>query len=270
MSSHCCVRLRGFARMRARRVLLGGASYFRAGLILCVFVLAAFLLGCPNKTPVATATPPPPPPPAPVASIEVSPSTVQSGESVTITWKTENASAVTIEPLGAVLPSGSQTMTPTESTTYHLTAKGPGGVQESDARVTVTTAAAAPAPSTITEEDLTDAAANRLDVFFDSDQYSIRPDQFNRIRNDVDFFKQHPELQITVVGHCDELGSTEYNLALGWRRASEVKAALETAGVNAARIQIKTMGKEEPFCNEQSDHCMGLNRRAHFVTTMEP
>jgi peptidoglycan-associated lipoprotein len=269
MSSHCFVRRR-FVRLRARGVLLGGAGYFRVGLILCVCMLAAFLSGCPNKTPVATATPPaPPPPPAPVISIEVSPSTVQSGESVTITWKTENASAVTIEPLGAVLPSGSQTAMPTESTTYHLTAKGPGGVQESDARVTVT-AAAAQAPSNITEEDLADAAANRLDVFFDSDQYSIRPDQFNTIRNDADFFKQHPELQITVEGHCDELGSTEYNLALGVRRASEVKTALETAGVNAGRIQIISYGKEQPFCNDESDRCMRLNRRAHVVTSVAP
>ena len=242
----------------------GRGRYF---LLLLAMLAAAVLSGCPSKTPVATA-PPPPPPPTPTATIEVTPATVQAGQPVTITWKTENATDVAIDPVGAVQANGSQTATPTQSTTYHITAKGPGGVQEADARVTVTGASESQAASG-GEEALQGEGANRLDVFFDTDDFSIRPDQLVTIKNDADFLKQHPDMRIVVEGHCDELGSTEYNLALGDRRATEVKAALEKAGVNSHRVRTISYGKEQPFCQEQSDDCWRMNRRAHLVPDMQ-
>jgi peptidoglycan-associated lipoprotein len=248
----------------ARRSLRGLVSYL---LFFFATVAVTMLSGCSSKTPVAQ-TPPPPPPPAPTATIEVTPATVQAGQPVTITWKTENATTVTIDPVGAVQINGSQTVTPSESITYHITAKGPGGVQESDARVTVTAAAAAQ-PGASGEEALLADAASRLDVFFDTDDFSIRPDQQGTIRNDADFLKQHPGLRIVVQGHCDELGSTEYNLALGDRRAEEVKTALEKAGVNSRRMRTISYGKEQPFCQESSDDCWRMNRRAHLVPDMQ-
>ncbi len=248
----------------ARRAFRGLVSYL---LLFLVTFAVTMLTGCPSKTPVAQ-TPPPPPPPAPTATIEVSPATVQAGQPVTLTWKTENATTVAIDPLGAVQASGSQTVTPTESTTYHIMAKGPGGVQESDARVTVTGAAAAEQPTGNSEEALAEAV-NRLDVFFDTNDFSIRPDQLTTIRNDADFLKQHTELRIVVEGHCDETGSTEYNLALGDRRAMEVKTALEKAGVNSRRMRTISYGKEQPFCQESSDDCWRMNRRAHIVPDMQ-
>lgn len=249
----------------ARRALHGLVSYL---LLFFVTLAVTVLSGCPSKTPVAQ-TPPPPPPPAPTATIEVTPATVQAGQPVTLTWKTENATTVAIDPVGAVQANGSQTVTPSESTTYHITAKGPGGVQESDARVTVTGAAAAAQPGAGSEEALLAEAAGRLDVFFDTNDFSIRPDQLTTIRNDADFLKQHPELSIVVEGHCDETGSTEYNLALGDRRAMEVKTALEKAGVNSRRMRTISYGKEQPFCQEQSDDCWRMNRRAHIVPDMQ-
>jgi peptidoglycan-associated lipoprotein len=236
---------------------------FRSCLLLAFAALSlALLSGCPSKTPVAQA-PPPPPPPAPTATIEAAPATVQPGQPVVLTWKTENATDVSIDSVGAVPASGSKTVTPSESTTYRLTAKGPGGVKESDARITVL-ATAAQGLTNNSEEALATEEATRLDVFFDSDDYSIRPDQFVTIKNDAAFLKEHPEVKIVVAGHCDEKGSTEYNLALGDRRAAEVKSALEKAGVSPNRMRAISYGKEQPFCQEESDACWKLNRRAHL------
>lgn len=239
-------------------------GHFRSlPLIAFVALAVAVLSGCPSKTPVASTPPAPPAPTAPTANIEAAPATVQPGQPVVITWKTENATDVRIDPVGAVPTSGSKTITPSESTTYHLTAKGPGGVQESDARITVIAASAANSANN-PEEAIPTEAATRLDVFFDTDDYSIRPDQFTTIRNDAAFLKEHPELHIVVEGHCDEMGSTEYNLALGDRRAAEVKVALEKAGVSPNRMRAISYGKEQPFCHEESDSCWKMNRRAHI------
>lgn len=236
--------------------------------VLAITALVAVLTGCPpSKTPVAQ-TPPPPPPPAPTAAIDAAPTEVQQGQPVTITWKTQNATDVAIAQIGAVQANGSQRVTPTESTTYHLTAKGPGGVQEADARVTVVAATAAQTPPPMDESTLSDAA-NRLDVFFDLDDYTIRPDQVTRIQTDAQFLKEHPEMRIVVEGHCDEMGSTEYNIGLGDRRATEVKTALEKAGVSPARIKTISYGKELPVCTEQTEDCWRKNRRAHITPDVQ-
>jgi peptidoglycan-associated lipoprotein len=244
-------------------------GHFRSCLLLGFAVLCiAIFSGCPNKTPVAQ-TPPPPPPPAPAATIEATPATVQPGQQVVITWKTENATDVSIDPVGAVQASGSTTVTPSDSTTYHLTAKGPGGVQVADARITVAAPSTQPEATNTTEESLPTGETIRFDIFFDIDEFSIPPNQFATIRNDAAFLKEHPDLRIVVEGHCDELGSTEYNLALGDKRAAEVKLALEKAGVSPSRIRTISYGKEQPFCQEESDACWKMNRRAHIVPDLE-
>lgn len=231
-----------------------------------VALSVAFFASCPSKTPVAR-TPAPPPPPAPAASIEVTPATAPPGQAVVISWKTENATDISIDPLGAVQSSGSKTVTPNESTTYRLTAKGPGGVQQAEARVTVVAAATG---TRNPEEELTAQDSTRLDVFFDTNDYFIRPDQSGTIQKDAAFLNEHPDLRIVIEGHCDETGSTEYNLALGDRRAEEVKDALEKAGVNPSRMRSVSYGKEQQFCTEESEACWRLNRRAHIVPDTQP
>src|SRR5882757_3803062 len=83
---------------------------------------------------------PPPPPPAPTASLTASPNSVDKGQATTLTWQTTNATDVSIDGIGAVQSSGSQQVTPSDSTTYHLVAKGSGGTQEATTRVTVSSA----------------------------------------------------------------------------------------------------------------------------------
>jgi peptidoglycan-associated lipoprotein len=229
-----------------------------------VSLAAVLMLGACHKK---TAPPPPPPPPSvagPTAAISVSPDTVQAGQSATLTWQTSNATDVSIDGIGAVQPSGSQQVTPADSTTYHLVAKGSGGTQEATTRLTVTQA---PAPTVVTssptEEDLFGRTVK--DVYFDYDKSDIRGDQQASIQSDMLFLNQHPNIGFTVEGHCDDRGSTEYNLALGDQRASAVKAALTTAGINASRIKTISYGKEKPFCLEENEACWQQNRRGHFV-----
>jgi peptidoglycan-associated lipoprotein len=215
-----------------------------------------------------TAPPPPPPPPpaaAPTASISVSPDTIQPGQSATLTWQTSNASDVSIDGIGAVQPSGTQQVSPTDSTTYHLLAKGSGGTQEATTRLTVTPPPQAEAPRapSPTEEDLFGHSVR--DIFFDYDKSNIRPDQQAAVQADAQFLNQHSDISFTVEGHCDERGSTEYNLALGDQRASAVKSALASAGVSAGRIKTISYGKEKPFCMDSNESCWQQNRRGHLV-----
>jgi peptidoglycan-associated lipoprotein len=230
-----------------------------------VFVLGAIMmLGACKKKTAPPPPPPPPPPPAPTASLSANPNTIQKGQSTTLSWQTTNANDVTIDGIGAVKPNGSQQVTPADSTTYHLTAKGDGGSQEATARVTVTAPPPPPPPPpSMSEQEM--FAQNVKDVFFDYDKYDIRPDQQGSVQSDAHFLGQHPTITFIIEGHCDERGSTEYNLALGTNRAETVKSALVQAGVAANRIKTISYGKEKPFCTEHNEQCWQQNRVGHFV-----
>ena len=180
-----------------------------------------------------------------------------------LSWETYNATDVSIDGIGAVQPVGSQQVTPTDSTTYTLTAKGPGGTQTATARVTVTSPPPPPPPPSASEEEL--FAENVKDIYFDYDKGDIRSDQQGALGGDISFLKQHPNVRFTVEGHCDERGSTEYNLALGDTRANAVKNALVQGGVSASNIKTISYGKEKPFCTEHAESCWQENRRGHFV-----
>jgi peptidoglycan-associated lipoprotein len=229
------------------------------------FALGAILmLGACHKKAAPPPPPPPPPPASPTASISVSPDTIQKGQSATLSWQTSNATDVSIDGIGAVQASGSQKVSPADSTTYHLVAKGAGGTQEATTRLTVTQppppVVAVPSP---TDEDL--FGQNVKDVYFDYDKSDIRADQQAALQADIAFLNQHPNISFTIEGHCDDRGSTEYNLALGDKRASSVKNALTTGGISASRIKTISYGKEKPFCMEDNETCWQENRRGHFV-----
>lgn len=162
-------------------------------------------------------------------------------------------------------PNGSQQVNPSDSTTYTLTAKGEGGTQTATARVTVNAPPPPPQPQQPTSSDEELFAQNVKDVYFDYDKSDVRADQQSAIQADVAFLQQHSNISFTVEGHCDERGSTEYNLALGDNRASAVKNALVAGGISADRIKTVSYGKEKPFCTEHNEQCWQQNRRGHFV-----
>jgi len=235
--------------------------------LLTLALCGLLVLGaCKKKVAPAPAAPPPPPPPAPTASLTANPSTIEKGQSATLTWQTGNATDVNIEGVGKVDANGSTQVTPTDSTTYRLTAKGPGGTQDATARVTVTQPPPPPPPAP-TETDEQAFARNMKDIFFDYDKYDLRPGDQSAVSANADFLKSHPAIKFTIEGHCDERGSTEYNLALGDNRANAAKAALVQAGVPADRIRTISYGKEKPFCTQSSEDCWQQNRRAHFALT---
>jgi len=224
---------------------------------------AVMLLGACKKKAAPPPPPPPPSSPAPSASLSASPNTINKGESTTLTWQTTNATDVSIDGVGPVEANGSKQVTPTDSTTYHLVAKGAGGTQDATARVTVNAAPPPPPTSNLTEEEM--FAQNIKDVYFDYDSDAIRPDQQASIQADAKFLNAHASIPFIVEGHCDDRGSTEYNLALGDRRANAVKSALTAAGVTASRIKTISYGKEKPFCTESNEACWQQNRRGHFA-----
>ncbi|HEX6467078.1 MAG TPA: peptidoglycan-associated lipoprotein Pal [Terriglobales bacterium] len=225
------------------------------------------IAGChKNSKPAAPPPPPPPAPSAPTATLSANPATVNAGQATQLTWNTENATDVTIDGIGKVDLNGSQSVTPTASTTYRLVAKGPGGQQEATTRVTVNTPppveAGTPAP-TMTDQQLFEQ--NVKDVFYDYDSYQLRPNDQQQLAAAAQVINQHPNWKVRIEGYCDERGSTEYNMALGESRAQTAKQALVSAGVDGSRISTISYGKEKPFCTQSTEECMQQNRRAHFV-----
>jgi peptidoglycan-associated lipoprotein len=221
------------------------------------------LAGCAKK--VAKATPPTPPAPAPAAptaTLAANPSVIQQGQPSILTWQTSNASEIAIAGLGTLPPSGSRSITPSESITYTLVAKGPGGTKDVSARITVNAPVVKATPSPTNEELF---SRNVKDVFFDYDKSAIRSGDTATVQNNEAFLAQHPSIKVLVEGHCDDRGSAEYNIVLGASRAEAVKRTLVQEGVPAERIRTISYGKEKPFCSQDNEQCWQQNRVGHFV-----
>jgi peptidoglycan-associated lipoprotein len=229
-----------------------------------VLLAALVIAGCGTKTkPIPREQTAPASVLAPTAQLSATPALVSANDQVQLSWRTTNASTVSIDGIGDVPSSGVKTVTPTASTTYHLVAKGDGGTAEATARVTVNGPPAVVVPnSTMSAEE--EFKSNVQDIFFDYDSYDIRGDAQATLSRDASYLVSHPEVKIVLGGYCDERGSNEYNLALGQNRADAAKNALVTAGVAANRIRVISYGKEKPFCSESTEECWQQNRRGGF------
>ena len=244
---------------------LASRSLYRTGLLVTL-AAAVFAFGCAKKK-VAPPPPPPPPPPAaarPTVTLQASPSSINKGESATLSWNSTDATQLSIAPdVGDVTAQGSTKVTPSDSTTYTITATGPGGSTSATATVSVN---APPPPPPPPQVDLDKLFVQEVrDAYFDYDKADIRADARVALSTTADFLKRYPSIRATIEGHCDERGSTEYNLGLGDRRASAVKQYLVSLGVSADRLSTVSFGKEKPFCNEHNEACYQQNRRGHFV-----
>lgn len=210
-----------------------------------------------------------PPPARPTVTLQASAGSIPKGETVTLTWSSTDATQLNLQPgVGAVAPEGSTKVSPAESTTYSLTASGPGGNVEAIARVNVTAAAPPPAPepAKAPEPAMEELFTREVqDAYFDFNKADIRDDSRAALTKTAEFLKKYPQMRVNIEGHCDERGSTEYNLVLGDRRAQAVRQYMTSLGIPAERMTGIGIGKEHPFCTESTEDCWQKNRRGHFV-----
>jgi peptidoglycan-associated lipoprotein len=239
------------------------------GAFFTAILALALVAGC-KKKPLAAPPPPPPPPPAaakPTVSLSANPTSINKGDSSTLSWTSTDATTLTISPeVGAVTAQGSTKVTPSDSTTYTITASGPGGSADSSVRITVA-APPPPPPPPPTRDENAEFLANVHTVYFDFNKADIRADQRDGLAHSAEYLRQNPQIKLNIEGNCDSRGSTEYNLLLGDRRAAAVKNYLVQLGISADRINTVSYGKEKPVCTEENESCWQQNRNGHPVKT---
>jgi peptidoglycan-associated lipoprotein len=142
-------------------------------------------------------------------------------------------------------------------------AQGPSGIRE------------ATSPSDTPRGSLSEAQSGKLpidaptsplkEVYFGYDRYDLDTEARATLKSNADWLKANVAVRVEVEGHCDERGTSEYNLALGAKRSQAVKDYLVTLGVAAARLSTISYGEELPVCREQNEDCWQKNRRARSV-----
>ena len=131
---------------------------------------------------------------------------------------------------------------------------------------------AVPMPSTVSavpSHPVADSSANAAEftdavksAYFDYDSYELRPDAKSALQQDAGYLKTHADLHVVVGGYSDERGTSEYNIALGEKRASAARDALIANGVSPAQLEVVSYGKEVQTCTAENEACFQLNRRA--------
>jgi len=109
------------------------------------------------------------------------------------------------------------------------------------------------------------AEASLQDVFFAYDSWTIPEDGRQALSRDAEWLKSNPSALVKVEGHCDERGTSAYNLVLGEKRSKAARNYLVELGVGANRLSVVSYGKERPSCNEHAESCYQQNRRGHLV-----
>jgi peptidoglycan-associated lipoprotein len=238
----------------------------KAALVATLALLAA--AGCHKKqaAPPPSAMAPESTTPPPTASITADPPAIDLGQSVVLNWRTSNATSVSIDGIGEVPVNGTQTVSPSSSTNFHLVAKNEGGTTEANVRVTVRVPEVPAAPADNGNNMGSDAVFHSKvqDIFFAYDSYDLSPEADSSITSAAAYLNANPAIKILIGGYCDDRGSAEYNITLGENRANAAKTALVSAGVTGDRIRVVSYGKEKQFCSEENESCWQQNRRDQF------
>jgi peptidoglycan-associated lipoprotein len=103
------------------------------------------------------------------------------------------------------------------------------------------------------------------DINFDFDKYNLKPEAQEILKKGAPAYLKYRDYKLVVEGHCDEQGTSEYNLALGEKRATEAAKYLADLGIEKARIKTISYGKEMPLDKGHDEAAWAKNRRAHFV-----
>jgi peptidoglycan-associated lipoprotein len=149
-------------------------------------------------------------------------------------------------------------------------ARPPAETPAPETRVAPPPAAQPPAvESNVLSEDLRELNQKGYlkDAYFDYDKADLRDDARSALAADAEWLKKYRSIQFLIEGHCDERGTSEYNLALGDRRANAAREYLASLGIDGSRIRTVSYGKERPFCTQSTESCWQENRRAHFLIT---
>lgn len=218
-------------------------------------------------TPAAPATQGPPPNRAPTVKARCEPCTVEVGRQLT-------ASADAQDPDGDTLtyrwtsPTGSFGNAGDRQTPW----TAPGQVGAVPLTVTVSDGKGMTATDTVTVQVIAPAAKKQVtfeDVHFDFDRYSLRPEATRLLDEAVTAMQQDASLRITIEGNTCNIGTAEYNLALGERRANAVRDYLTSRGIAASRLQTVSYGEERPKFDNSREETRRMNRRAALVVRLQ-
>ena len=200
------------------------------GLLLCFFIIIA--AGCAKKTTIAE---------EPVFVTKEQPAAVE-----------QSAETAAPESAASLPPAVSE-----ESEKDWLQKQLAQGrdIQELAAKESTAEGAAGPSRGTVELDD----------IHFSFDQYDLSSEARNVLKQHADWLLKHDAFAVVIEGHCDERGTTEYNLALGQRRASEAMKFLIDLGVDGKRIKTISYGKEMPLDPGHNEDAWAKNRRDHFV-----
>ena len=210
----------------------------------------------------------------PRLEVSIEPAVIQQGDSALLQWEAADADHVVISHnIGKVETSGRIKFFPDQTTSYEVTAVGPGG----ELQRTVMVEVKQDTGPELREEDLPGKSLEELfeyfvkPVFFEYDSSELSEEAILTLDSNLHWLVSPENLSVRfrVEGHCDERGTEEYNLALGDQRAQIVMAYLLRKGVSASHVNIVSFGEERPFDTRSTEQGWALNRRAHFVLAGE-
>lgn len=112
---------------------------------------------------------------------------------------------------------------------------------------------------------VSDRQSGVKEIYFEFDRYDLDAEDRATLRANAEWLKKNPAVRLEIEGHSDERGTTEYNLALGAKRAQAAKDYLMSLGIAAQRISTISYGEEIPACRGQGEDCWRQNRRDRFV-----
>ena len=219
-------------------------------------------------TNTVTVTTPAPPPPAPnrppTVTAQCKPCVVEPGQ-------TSQLTAQATDPEGGPLTYAWTVQQGTLSQPNAATTTWTAPNQEGEvlATVTVTDNAKNTAQASTTLLVRRTVVLEFEDIHFDFDRFNLRPDALKILDDAVARLQANPSINVTVEGHADSVGTQQYNLALGERRAAAARDYLVAHGIEAGRIALVSYGEERPECRERTAACWARNRQARFLTKQQ-
>jgi outer membrane protein OmpA-like peptidoglycan-associated protein len=224
---------------------------------------------------VYVAPPPPPPPPPPAAAPANAPPTVRARcEPCTVeVGKTSTVTADATDPDGDALTYSWRAAAGSLSTPNGRQSPWTAPMQEGPVVVTVevTDPRGGRATDAVTIQVIRPAVKEFVfeDVHFDFDRYSLRPEATRALEEALTAMQGNPELRLQIEGHTCNIGTSEYNLALGERRAQAVRDYLSSRGISGDRLQTVSYGEERPKHDNAREETRRLNRRAALVVRLQ-